>query len=124
MLYKVEVENNLWEHRYKELHLLHIGGGALWLGVPSIMAHKIDASSPLWGKSREDLDSMDLELIVLLDGIDETTSAAMQARHAYFASDILWDVRFAGLLQRGTRGGLAADYSCFDLTRLVDETVT
>jgi hypothetical protein len=44
MLCRQPVEGGLLEHRYKELPLSHIGGGALWLGVPSIMAHKVPMS--------------------------------------------------------------------------------
>ena len=107
------------EYRYHELALTHVSGaGRLWLGVPSIMAHTIDASSPLHGVSRADLEDGEAEFVVMLDGVDETTATAMQARHSYFPSDIAWGQRFAGVLERQPSGVLAADYSHFDLTRL------
>jgi hypothetical protein len=110
-----------FEHRYHELALAHIGGGArLWLGVPSIMAHRVDPGSPLWGLSRADLEAGDCEFVVLLDGIDESTATAMQARHSYFATDIAWGRAFAGVLARQASGALRADYSHFDLTRLAE----
>lgn len=111
--------NGPWEFRYHELPLTQISGrGRLWLGVPSVMAHAIDRSSPLWGITRDDLERCDCEFIVLLDGIDESTSTAMQARHSYFATDIRWGRAFAGVLARAPSGNLTADYSRLDLTRL------
>ena len=39
------------EWRYRELALEHVTGAGtrLWLGVPSVLAHRVDARSPLWG---------------------------------------------------------------------------
>ena len=44
------------------------------------MAHKVDAASPLWGMGRAELEACDCEFVVLLDGIDESTSTALQVR--------------------------------------------
>jgi len=110
------------EYRYHELPLTHVSGrGQLWLGVPSIVAHSIDRDSPLWGCTRADLEQSEAEFIVMLDGIDEMTSAAMQARHSYFPGDIRWEESFAGVLARRPSGVLVADYSNFDLTRLASD---
>ncbi len=108
------------EYRYHELPVNHISGHQrLWLGVPSIVAHTITAASPLWGITPEAIEQEDgLEFVALLDGIDETTSTVMQARHSYSPSDIRWGQSFAGLIARGGTGALTADYSHFDLTRL------
>lgn len=82
------------------------------------MIHKIDETSLLWGASPEALEDQEgLEFVALLDGIDETTSTVMQARHAYTAKDIRWGQSFAGVLSRGASGALRADYSDFDATR-------
>lgn len=106
------------EYNYHDLPLRHISGHkTLWLGIPSIMVHKIDPGSPLWGVQKNDLENSEAEFIVLLDGIDESTSTVMQARHSYFSSDIVWDASFAGVLGRRPSGVLAADYSNFDMVR-------
>lgn len=59
---------------------LQVGGGKLWMGVPSILYHQVDENSPLHGLTREDLDERDMEVLVILDGIDETTATPVQAR--------------------------------------------
>ena len=35
--------------------LQHVGGGFLWLGVPSVIEHNIDERSPLWGMAVEEI---------------------------------------------------------------------
>ena len=44
------------------------------------MSHVIDAQSPLAGMMPADMESEDMEFLVLLDGIDATTSGVLQAR--------------------------------------------
>ncbi|EFN52826.1 hypothetical protein CHLNCDRAFT_138260 [Chlorella variabilis] len=114
-----------WEYLYSELPAEHVGGGRLWLGVPSLIEHRVDSKSPLSGMSEGDIKGSDMELIVLLDGIDETTSrclqarwppAACHARHSYVPSDIRWHHRFDSCLQRRRSGKLGVDFSRFDST--------
>lgn len=108
------------EYRYHELPVTHISGRkTIWLGVPSIVIHKINQKSPLWGLTPEQMEENEgCEFVALLDGVDETTSTVMQARHSYAPSDIRWGQSFAGVLARGGSGALTADYSNFDLTRI------
>eukprot|EP00887_Chlorella_sp_A99_P001013 scaffold5.g1013.t1 len=107
-----------YEYVYTDLEVKHIGGGNLWLGVPSIMAHTIDHSSPLYTMTREQLASLDAEIVVLLDGIDESTATTIQARHSYFPSDIKWQARFEPVLSRFPSGRMGIDFSAFDLTAM------
>ena len=51
-----------------------------WLGLPTSMSHIIDADSPLAGMMPADMEKEDMEILVLLDGIDATTSGVLQAR--------------------------------------------
>lgn len=51
-----------------------------WLGLPTAMSHVIDADSPLSGLMPVDMEEEDMELLVLLDGVDATTSGVLQAR--------------------------------------------
>jgi hypothetical protein len=113
---------DLGDFRYKELSVAHIGGGLLpWLGVPSIMAHKVDESSPLYGVTQEELEAAECEIVVLVDCVDETTGSNMQARHSYFPKDIQWGAPFVGVLKRGVSGALTVDFSNFDRTQPLEE---
>ena len=57
-------------------------GSLLWLGLPTTVSHTIDAGSPLQGLMPEDMAALDMEVLVLLDGIDASTSGHVQARYA------------------------------------------
>ncbi|PRW33237.1 inward rectifier potassium channel 2-like isoform X7 isoform B [Chlorella sorokiniana] len=92
------------EFIYSELKTEHVGGGRLWLGVPSVIEHRIDRGSPLWGMSDADMRAADMEIIVLLDGIDESTSRAIEARHSYVPFDIRWQHHFDPCIQRRRSG--------------------
>ena len=55
------------------------GGGAIWLGVPTVLEHVVDEASPLRGVARGALRASGWEVVVLLDGIDESSCTAFQA---------------------------------------------
>ncbi|KAL4421196.1 hypothetical protein ABPG77_010071 [Micractinium sp. CCAP 211/92] len=106
------------EYVYAELPAAHIGGGHLWLGVPSVIEHKVDQRSPLWGMGEAEISNADMEFIVLLDGVDESTSRALEARHSYVPSDIRWQHQFEPCIQRRRSGKLGVDFARFDSTQL------
>src|SRR5439155_13854235 len=58
------------------------------------IVHPIDEQSPLAGKSREDLEREQAEILVLLTGVDETYEQTVQARTSYRADEIVWNARF------------------------------
>ncbi|VEU43217.1 unnamed protein product [Pseudo-nitzschia multistriata] len=118
-------------------------GSHLWMGLPQVVVHRIDETSPLcpsaplWfdvlseshrypppggggtggtgssnngersfppspdylkaneGCIKEFLYDRDVEVVVLVDGTDEGTGAATQARHSYKLCDMTWNHRFA-----------------------------
>lgn len=52
-----------------------------WLGLPTAMSHVINADSPLLDIMPADMEQEDMEFLVLLDGVDATTSGVLQARY-------------------------------------------
>ncbi|KAK6169113.1 hypothetical protein SNE40_020227 [Patella caerulea] len=73
------------------------GSEQLFLPWPIFVVHDIDEKSPLWEISKDDLMMENFELIVMLEGIDSSTSLSFQAKKAYKPSDIQWGRRFHGL---------------------------
>jgi hypothetical protein len=91
------------------------------MSLPQVIVHRLDGRSPLvppqpvWydseGREHEVvttnselciyenvekfLSDRDAEIIVLLEGTDELTGSALQARHSYRVEDIAWDHSFA-----------------------------
>lgn len=75
--------------------------------------HQIDADSPLYGLTGDDLAEVEAEIVITLTGLDETFAQTIHARHSYLASEIVWNVRFANILSRLPDGRRAVDYRLF-----------
>lgn len=80
------------------------------------IVHPITESSPLWGRDAESLRNSDVEVLVLLAGIDETVSHTVHTRSSYRYDEILWNRRFVDVFLRHPSGVAKA----VDLRRLSD----
>jgi inward rectifier potassium channel len=59
------------------------------------IVHPIDEKSPLYGKTREDLEGMQAEIMIMLQGFDETFGQTVHARYSYRYDEIVWGAKFA-----------------------------
>jgi inward rectifier potassium channel len=75
--------------------------------------HPIDEHSPLYGMTAQEMAAEELEVVVVLSGVDETFAQPIQARHSYLASEILWDHNFVDIVLELEDGRPAIDYSRF-----------
>jgi inward rectifier potassium channel len=66
----------------------------LFLALTWNIVHPIDQSSPLWGKSKEDLQHMQAELLILIKGYDDSFSQVVHTRYSYRWDEIEWSARF------------------------------
>lgn len=69
------------------------------------IVHPIDETSPLYGKTEQDLLAADAEVLVLLTGIDETFSQTVHARSSYEAEEIVWQARYRDIYNQPTGSG-------------------
>lgn len=92
-----------------------VGTNGIFLVSPLIICHVIDKASPLYELSASDLLHEDLEVIVVLEGVVETTGITTQARTSYVAEEILWGQRFVPTVSEED-GMYAVDYSKFGNT--------
>jgi inward rectifier potassium channel len=95
--------------RFQELKLTRSNSSLFALSW-TIM-HPIDQDSPLYGLTPEDMDAADMEIVIMLNGLDEILADRIYARHAYWADEIVWNRRFVDVISV-TPGG----------TRMVDLT--
>jgi len=95
--------------------------GRLFMVWPVIVEHRITKKSPLWRLSAEDLQKEQFELVVVLEGIVESTGMTTQARTSYLPCEILWGHRFEKLVtfQKDSSQYLI-DYSRFHSTVSID----
>ena len=61
------------------------------------IVHPIDADSPLWGCTPSGLKNADGEVLVLLNGFDETFSQTVHTRSSYKAEEIVWGAKFTSI---------------------------
>jgi inward rectifier potassium channel len=80
------------------------------------IVHPIDGASPLHGKTVEDLQADEAEILVLLSGTDETFEQTVHARSSYRADEIVWNARFKSVFVQGT----ANERVRVDINRLDD----
>lgn len=69
------------------------------------IVHPIDATSPLYGLTYQDLVDSQAEILVLLTAVDEVFSQQVHTRTSYVASEILWGARFINVFIKPTRDG-------------------
>lgn len=92
-----------------------VGGSSIFLVSPLVISHVIDKSSPMYELSAEDLQRENIEVVVVLEGVVETTGITTQARTSYVSEEILWGQRFVPTVSEDD-GMYAVDYSKFGKT--------
>jgi inward rectifier potassium channel len=58
------------------------------------VVHPIDETSPLYGKTAEDLERLQVEILVTMKAFDETFSQVVHSRYSYRAGEIVWNAKF------------------------------
>lgn len=74
------------------------GQDRLFLLLPVMLRHRIDAKSPLYAMSPEDLQSAHIEVVINLEGTMEATGMITQKLVSYVPDEILWGFRFRPLV--------------------------
>jgi inward rectifier potassium channel len=71
--------------------------------------HPIDSSSPLSGKTADDLRQMEAELLILVKGFDDTFSQVVHSQYSYRHDEILWGAKFLPAFHVDPQGDLVLD---------------
>ncbi len=75
------------------------------------IVHPIGAGSPLFGKSRKELNEMHPEFLVLIKAYDEVFSQEVHRSTSYVTEDILWNRRFVSMYSTNKQNGTVLDIS-------------
>ena len=75
--------------------------------------HTIDEHSPLFGASNESMMADDMECLITVTGMEETTSQTVHARHSYGAGEILFGRRYRDIFGLDEGGRRTIDYGWF-----------
>ena len=77
-----------------QLHDADDGSEQCFLMLPNTICHKIDEDSPFYKLGPKDILACKFELVVILEGIVESTGSTVQTRTSYLPREILWGHRF------------------------------
>ncbi|XP_037266984.1 G protein-activated inward rectifier potassium channel 1-like [Falco biarmicus] len=91
------------------------GADQLFLVSPLTICHEINSKSPFFCLSQRSLRSEQFEIVVILEGIVETTGMTCQARTSYTEDEVLWGHRFLPVMSLED-GFFHVDYSQFHAT--------
>jgi inward rectifier potassium channel len=101
--------------RFQELKLMRSNNSLFALSWT--VMHPIDQDSPLYGMTAEDMAELDMEIVVMLNGLDEILADRIYARHAYWADEIVWNHRFVDVISVSPAGDRMLDLTLFHHTR-------
>jgi len=112
VLYRTErTDDGRTQYRVHDLNLVR--GEALSLSRSWNVLHAIDEMSPLWRETPASMAANEIELQVMMVGLDDITMQTVHAGHRYFAKDILWGARLADILSETPDGHLLLDLRRF-----------
>ena len=73
------------------------------------IVHPIGQESPLYGKTAEDLEKLQAEVLILVKGYDDTFSQTVLARYSYRYDEIVWGALFTPAFHVDDEGDLVLD---------------
>jgi inward rectifier potassium channel len=83
------------------------------------VVHPIDAASPFFGKSREDLARLAAELLILIEGFDDTFSQVVHSMYSYRHDEIVWGAQFIPAFKIDSKGDLVVEVDRIDEMKMV-----
>jgi inward rectifier potassium channel len=83
------------------------------------IVHPIDSDSPFFGKTREDLAKLSAEILILIQGFDDTFSQVVHSRYSYRHDEMVWGAKFIPTFKVNARGDLVVEVDRIDEMKLV-----
>eukprot|EP00727_Mastigamoeba_balamuthi_P005544 m51a1_g1609 putative k channel inward rectifier conserved region 2 domain protein (377) ;mRNA; f:196031-197631 len=104
---------------------------APYMYLPLTFVINMDKGQPpaLTAATPEALAESEVEIIFIVEGVDEATSATVQARWSYVADEVLWDARFKPMVSEtagrveGRERGFDVDFSKISDIEFLQRTV-
>ncbi len=70
------------------------------------IVHPITPESPLYGKTENDLRTMDAEILIMIKGFDDTFSQVVHSRYSYKWDELIWGARFGSAYETQPSGDI------------------
>jgi inward rectifier potassium channel len=92
MLMTVDASNATPQRKFELLTLER--PSILFFALSWTVVHPIDESSPLFGRTAEDLERLQAEVLVMIKGFDETFGQTVNARYSWRYDELIWGAKF------------------------------
>jgi inward rectifier potassium channel len=107
LLMTVELVNGRLQRKFAQLALER---NEIWfLALTWTVVHPIDENSPLYGKTAEDFERLQAEVIALVSGFDDTFSQTVHTRYSYRYDEIKWRAKFRPAFEIDSAGELVIE---------------
>ena len=107
MLMTVDRSNATFKRDYYMLKLER--QRVLFLPLTWTVVHPIDETSPLYGKTAADLQTLEAEVLVMVKAWDETFAQTVHQRFSYHHDEIIWNARFTPAFAVNDSGDMVLD---------------
>jgi inward rectifier potassium channel len=87
-----------------------------------VAMHTIEPSSPLHGETPESAAEKEIELQILVVGLDDISMQTVHAGHRYFTHQLLWGRRFVDIVSEAPDGDIVLDLRKFHDTEPTSPT--
>lgn len=85
------------------------------------LVHPINDSSPLYGLTKEDLESKSAEVLILIKGFDDSFSQHVHIRFSYTYDEFVWNAKFVRNFESTKDGEIELDIDAVHNYQLLDE---
>jgi len=107
MLMTVEGKMGSMNRKYQVLKLER--KQVFFLPLTWTIVHPIDSESPLYGKTPQELELLQAEILILIKGFDDTFSQTVHAQYSYRYDEMVWGARFEPAFGVDSSGRLVLD---------------
>jgi inward rectifier potassium channel len=104
LLMTVERCGDRLERKFQSLELER--ASVIFFPLTWTVVHPIDNRSPLKGLTVEDLERMQAEVMIVIQGFDDTFSQTVHARYSYRFDEIIWGAKFVPAFDIEAQGDL------------------
>jgi len=119
---RISVEGEVYQDMENmEVHPDTTSESCIFFVWPLDIVHVIDSESPFYNMTADDLARERFELLIVMEGTNETSNMTFQARTSYLPCEILWGHRFEQMqLYRKDNNKFEINFSAFHSTYEVD----
>jgi inward rectifier potassium channel len=104
LLMTVDLADGTLQRKYAPLELEreHV----LFFPLTWTIVHPLTESSPLYGKTAEDLERLQAEILIMIKAFDDTFGQTVQVRYSYRYDEITWGAKFTPAFEVEPSGDL------------------